>query len=216
LILPVVAGVLVMAACDDDDPVAPPPPPPAATTDTFTATLASLNGGTATGTATFLVTEDDDEFIAQVQVAGADTSIAHLQHVHFGSSCPDSAAADTNSDGFIDALEGIPAYGLILVPLDGDVSSQAAGATTFPTADATGAYSFGDTVTLSAVLTDLAAADPDPDDETTKLGSATLSLENRTVVVFGVSDTTTLPTTVLSFTGSTAQASLPVACGPID
>jgi hypothetical protein len=205
-----------MAACDDDDdPVAPPPPPPAATTDTFTATLASLNGGTATGTATFLVTEDDDEFIAHVQIAGADTSIAHLQHVHFGSSCPDSAAADTNSDGFIDALEGIPAYGLNLIPLDADLSSQAGGAT-FPTADATGSYTYGDTVSLSAVLTDLGAADPDPDDEITKLGSAALSLENRTVVVFGVSDTTTLPTTVLSFTGSTAQASLPVACGPID
>ena len=214
LLLPAVAGVLVMAACDDDDDPITPPPPPAATTDTFSATLASLNGGTATGTATFLVTEDDDELIAHVEVAGADTSTTLMQHVHVGGACP-TATADTNADGFIDAVEAGAVSGLILVPLDADISTQSAGAGSYPSSDATGSYEYADTVSLAAVIADLTAADPDPNDLLAKLASGDIDINTRVVKVHGVADTVDLPASVLGLPGMTPQQSLPIACGPI-
>ena len=206
LLLPAVAGVLVMAACDDDDPVAP-------TTETATATLSSMNSESATGTAMFSLT--GDQFIARVQVANADSTIVHAQHVHASGVCP-PAAADTNSDGFIDVLEGLPFYGAILIPLDGDIATQSAGATSFPMADADGDYLYADTVSFAAMLSDLTAADPDPSDPIVKLSTSNLNLDSRTVVIHGVSDTTTLPATVATIAGLTPQQSLPIACGTID
>ena len=207
LLIPVAAGVLVMSACDDDDPVAPP------TTETATSSLVSLNGETATGTVTFSLTVD--EFIARVELEGADPDMTHSQHVHASAACP-TAAADTNSDSFIDVLEGMPSYGGILVPLDGDVSAQAAGSATFPSADANGDYIYADTVSFTAFMTDLLATDPDPTDAIVKLATNSLNIEARTVVVLGVADTTTLPATVATLPGLTAQQSLPIACGTID
>ena len=207
LLVLVAAGVLVMAACDDDDPVAPP------TTETATSSLVSLNGETATGTVTFSLTAD--EFIARVELEGADPDMPHAQHVHASAACP-TAAADTNSDGFIDILEGMPSYGGILVPLDGDISAQAAGSATFPSADANGEYIYADTASFTAFMTDLLATDPDPTDAIVKLPTNSLNIGARTVVVLGVADTTTLPTTVATLPGLTAQQSLPIACGTIN
>jgi hypothetical protein len=207
LILPAIAGVLVMAGCDDDDdPVAP-------VTETATATLTAMNGENASGTATFSLT--GDEFIARTVITGADSNIVHRQHVHAAGACP-TAAADTNSDGFIDVLEGLPSYGGILVPLDGDVSTQAGGSTTFPTADDAGAYIYADTVSFTTLLNDLTAADPDPNDALVKLTTLDLNIDSRTVVIHGVSDTTTLPATVATLPGLTPQQSLPVACGTVN
>jgi Cu/Zn superoxide dismutase len=206
LILPAVAGVLAMAACDDDDPVSP-------TTETATATLTAMNGEGATGTATISLT--GDQFVARVVMTGTDTSLVHRQHIHAAAACP-TAAADTNSDGFIDVLEGLPFYGAILVPLDGDISSQSAGATTFPSADSNGEYIYADTASFATMLDDLTDADPDPNDPIVKLTSSDLDVDSRTVVIHGVADTTTLPATVLSLPGLTPQQSLPVACGTIN
>ena len=208
LLIPVAAGVLVMSACDDDDPVAPP------TTETATSSLVSLNGESATGTVTFSLT--GDEFVARVELEGADPGVTHSQHVHAAAACPTVAAADTNSDGFIDVLEGMPSYGGILVPLDGDVSAQAAGSASYPSSDANGDYIYADTVSFTAFMTDLLATDPDPTDAIVKLATNSLNIEARTVVVLGVADTTTLPATVATLPGLTAQQSLPIACGTID
>lgn len=206
LLIPVAVGMLVMSACDDDDPVAPP------TTETATSSLVSLNGEMATGTATFSLTVD--EFIARVELEGADPGMEHAQHVHASAACP-TAAADANSDGFIDVREGSPSYGGILVPLDGDVSTQAAGSATFPSADSNGDYIYADTVSFTAFMTDLLATDPDPTDAIIKLTNNSLNIEARTVVVFGVADTTTLPVSVATLPGLTAQQSLPIACGTV-
>lgn len=207
LLVPVTAGVLVMCACGDDDPVAPP------VTETATSSLVSLNGETATGTVTFSLTED--EFIARVELDGADPDMQHAQNLHVSAACP-TAAADTNSDGYIDIREGMPSYGGILVPLDGDISTQAAGSTTFPSADANGDYIYADTVSFTALMTDLLATDPDPNDAIVKLTTTSLNIDARTVVVLGVADTTTLPATVATLPGLTAHQSLPIACGTID
>src|SRR5690606_26165317 len=125
LLLPAVAGVLVMAACDDDDDPVQPPPPPTDTADTVSATLTSLNGSTAAGTATFIL--DGDVLTANVSVTGADTGTVIRQFVMTGGACP-TIAADTNADTFIDGLEALAVTGNVLVPLDADLSSQAGGA----------------------------------------------------------------------------------------
>ena len=209
-ILPVVAGVLVMAACDDDDddPIVPPQ------TETFSATLASLNGSTATGTATFSVT--GDQVVASVDVNGADTGTVIRQHVHVGGTCPTIATADTNADGIIDGPEAVLVSGRILVPLDGDVTTQAGGAGSYPTSDSTGSYEYADTVSLTAMLADLTAADPDTSDLFEKITGNTIGIDARVVAAYGVADTVDLDSTVLALPGLTPQQSLPIACGPVN
>jgi Cu/Zn superoxide dismutase len=203
---------LVAAGCDDDDDDINNPPPP--TTQTFTAQLAALNGTNANGTATFAVT--GDELVATVNVTGVDPSIVHAQHIHLSATCPTSAA-DVNSDGFVSITEGAVSYGPVLVPLDGDLSSQAAGSTGFPTADANGVITFSSTTSVADLLADLRATDPDPTDLTVKIGAnEDLDLANRTVVIHGVATTTTLPSTVETGGGATANPTLPIACGTIN
>lgn len=211
LLLPAVAGVLVMAACDDDDD--PVSPPPTDTADTVSATLTSLNSSSAAGTATFIL--DGDVLTAELDATGLDTGTVIRQFVVTGGACP-TATADTNADTFIDALEAIAVTGNVLVPLDADLSSQAGGAGTFPTSDATGAISYGDTVSFTSFMDDLTATDPDPSDLTDKLTSDTLDLDTRAIILLGVTDTATLDSTVLALPGLTAQQSFPVACGTIN
>ncbi len=211
LLLPAVAGVLVMAACDDDDD--PVSPPPTDTADTVSATLTSLNSSSAAGTARFIL--NGDVLTAEVNATGLDTGTVIRQFVVTGGACP-TTAADTNADTFIDALEAIAVTGNVLVPLDADVSSQAGGAGTFPTSDATGAFTYGDTVSFTSFMDDLTATDPDPSDLTDKLTSDTLDLDTRAIILLGVTDTATLDPTVLALPGLTAQQSFPVACGTIN
>ena len=85
-----------------------------------------------------------------------------------------------------------------------------------PTADDAGAYIYADTVSFTTLLNDLTAADPDPNDALVKLTTADLNIDSRTVVIHGVSDTTTLPATVATLPGLTPQQSLPVACGTVN
>jgi hypothetical protein len=203
-----------MAACDDDDddPVAP-NPPPTDTADTVSATLTSLNGSTAGGTATFIL--EGDVLTASVNVTGADTGTVIRQFVMTGGACP-STAADTNADSFIDGLEALAVTGNVLIPLDADLSTQDAGAGTFPTADASGAYTYGDTVSFTSFMDDLTATDPDPGDLVDKLTSDTLNLDTRAILLLGVADSVVLDSTVLALPGLTANQSFPIACGAID
>src|SRR4051812_43669034 len=90
----------------------------------FRANLETLNpgvGGNAT-TGTALVEIAGNTISVHMNVSGAPASMVHIQHIHSGSACP-TTAADTNSDGFVDVVEGVPAYGPILVNLDADLNS---------------------------------------------------------------------------------------------
>jgi hypothetical protein len=137
----------------------------------------------------------------------------HPQHVHAADRCP-PASADVNHDGFVDVLEGVPFYGPILIPLDDDLASQAAGA--FPTASGRrGVLDYHASTSFGALLADLNAPDPDPTDAVVKLGGAPLALETRHVVLHGVDPSTPLPPTVASLPGVPAYLTLPVACGEI-
>lgn len=183
----------------------------AAATNRWTADLKSLNAMTledgegeagmsiraATGTATF--TLRDGTLTAEVSARGLAPSMLHLQHIHSANRCP-PPEADTNGDGFIDVVEGLPFYGGIMVGLDADLANLGA-ETSFPTASAAGLFDYRQTVALDA----LEGA----------LGNA-VDLAQRTVVVHGVAEDFPLPASVQSLPGVPAFMTLPVACGEIE
>lgn len=179
---------------------------------TFTATLTALNGSGVTGLVEIRTSEADDEFHLELEAAGTAPSMLHAAHIHIAASCP-TAAADLNADGYVDVIEGVPSYGLILIPLDDDPGSQSAG--TFATSEADGSLALDFDTSLNQLLADLQASDPDSDDAIVKL-TGPLDLTGMTVVVHGVDPTTDLPSTVQSLGTAPATSTLPVACGEID
>lgn len=202
-----VSAALLIAGCDTlgDDP--------SGREDEFEADLRAMNtqaGTTVTGEALLVV---DDAFLhAEVDADGMAPGITHAQHIHAAGTCP-PASADTNGDGYVDVVEGLPFYGAILIPLDDNLSSQAQD--TFPTADSNGQLEYDQVRNLASILDDLRGEDPDPNDAFAKLGNGELNLEARTVVLHGVDPSVNLPSTVQSLPGLPAHATLPVACGEV-
>lgn len=117
---------------------------------TYQANLTSLNGSGTSGTAT--VTTNGNQVTVRVNTNGASANLAHAQHLHIGGRnvCPDPSA-DTNNSGFINTVEGQPAYGEVKVSLttSGDVGAGSALAVDrFPVATADGQVSYERTFTL--------------------------------------------------------------------
>ena len=93
---------------------------------TLRATLTELNGSGASGTATAVVKNQKIEHI-DVDAQGLTPDAPHAQHIHCGeqalNECP-TLDFDSNNDGRINTVEGIPAYGPVVVSLNttGDTS----------------------------------------------------------------------------------------------
>ncbi len=87
---------------------------------TLTAVLTELNGSGASGTATAVVKNQKIEHI-EVHAEGLTPDAPHAQHIHYGNDalneCP-TLALDSNWDGRINTVEGIPAYGPVVVSLN--------------------------------------------------------------------------------------------------
>jgi len=88
-------------------------------TVTLTATLTELNGSGASGTATAIVRNQKIKHI-EVHAEGLTPDAPHAQHIHYGNQalneCP-TLLQDENGDGRINTLEGVPAYGPVVVSL---------------------------------------------------------------------------------------------------
>lgn len=138
-----------------------------------------------------------DDLSVKIKMRGVAPGIAHAQHIHAGPACPDPAT-DPNNDGVLDVLEGLPAYGPILVNLDSDLSSNAAGM--FPMANAFGRYAYSADGSKAHIEAEIKEA---------------LRLKTRHVVIHGVDPMTPLPSTVGTLPGLPAHATLPVACGEL-
>ncbi|GGK87077.1 hypothetical protein GCM10007382_03780 [Salinibacterium xinjiangense] len=86
---------------------------------TLTATLSELNGSGASGTATAIVRNQKIQHI-EVHATGLTPDAPHAQHIHYGNQalneCP-TLAQDDNKDGRINTVEGLPAYGPVVVSL---------------------------------------------------------------------------------------------------
>ncbi|WP_258805066.1 hypothetical protein [Pseudarthrobacter sp. NS4] len=87
---------------------------------TLTAVLTELNGSGASGTATAVVKNQKIEHI-EVHATGLTPDAPHAQHIHYGNDalneCP-TLAQDANKDGRINTVEGVPAYGPVVVSLN--------------------------------------------------------------------------------------------------
>ncbi|WP_427004446.1 hypothetical protein [Pseudarthrobacter sp. H2] len=89
-------------------------------TVTLSAKLRQLNGSGASGTATAVVSNQTIKHI-EVHARGLTPDAPHAQHIHFGkqaeNECP-TLKLDTNKDGRLTTLEGVPAYGPVVVSLN--------------------------------------------------------------------------------------------------
>ncbi|MEC5152780.1 hypothetical protein RCH23_000140 [Cryobacterium sp. CAN_C3] len=110
------------------------------------ADLTELNGSKAFGTATVVVRNQKIKHV-EVHASGLTPDAPHAQHIHFGKKalheCP-TLAQDTSGNGRLNTVEGIPAYGPVVVSLTttGDTSPASVVAVTrFPVSE-DGSYDY--------------------------------------------------------------------------
>lgn len=167
----------------------------------------------ATGTARFTI--DAALFTAAVDATGLSPGPHPMQIRIFGR-CP-PPEADTNGDGYIDIVEALRFFGPALIPLDGDIESQLAGAAVQPLALPDGTLHYRRSGSSQALMLDLERPDSTAPPRTTRLPpNGRLDLSTRSVVIQGVAPGTRLPASVETLPGVPAYMSLPVACGLID
>lgn len=140
------AGLLALSACDSDDVVG------VINVEEYTGLVQGLNASAADGVVDIRLDEVENDFEVSVEVGGLDPNIVHVQHMHADATCPTSAD-DANGDGFVDVIEGLPSYGGILLPLDSDLTDQAAG--TSPSADNTGLVDYNQAAAFDDVISSL-------------------------------------------------------------
>jgi Cu/Zn superoxide dismutase len=185
LLIALLAGAGVLAGCDQSGMDGPEP-------ETFTAPLTALNNSGVSGEAT--VTVEGTQFTVTVDAQGTEAENVHAQHIHgFASdvsSCP-TAEADTSGDGSISVGEGAPAYGGILVPLDGslDEAEGLGELETFPTGN--GSYAYQQSIATGDIAVN--------DDRS----FGALTLGNHAIVVHGQT------------VDGEYEATRPVACGTL-
>ena len=176
----------------------------------YQANLDPLNAGSHTvGAATYTIPTADgsatvtlkgDKVSVDIAVTGVTPGTLHPQHIHAGTTCPD-ASDDTNSDGFVDVIEGLPKYGGVLVSLDSTINTGASSDLDFPVANANGAYTYSAEGSRAHIQDEIMTA---------------LKLGTRHVVIHGIAPTgMPLPSSVASLPGLPAWATLPVACGEL-
>ena len=87
---------------------------------TLHAELTELNGSGASGTVDAVVRRERIKHI-EVHAEGLSPNAPHAQHIHYGNQalneCP-TLALDSNMDGRLNTVEGIPAYGPVVVSLN--------------------------------------------------------------------------------------------------
>lgn len=158
---------------------------------------AGVNGLTASGQAK--ITRTGNRVDVAINVSGVNPGTLHPQHIHAGPRCA-TQADDSNGDGFLDVIEGLPDYGPILISLDDTFANPNDATFGFPTASADGTYSYRATGSKSHFQAELEQA---------------LKLKTRHVVIHGVDPATALPSSVQTLPGAPAWATLPVACGEL-
>ncbi len=122
---------------------------------TYEAQLKPLNRSGVSGDLYAMV--KGDQATVRLVTQGASENLPHAQHFHIGgnSECPNTSA-DTDGDGFISSVEGLPSYGPVEVSLTetGDVSASSGLALDrFPVASSDGIVTYERTFTLPAGIT---------------------------------------------------------------
>jgi len=173
----------------------------------------NLKVGSYTGWGSLSVFEN--QFWARIKVQGPQTGEMHAQYLHTGERCP-SQRDDLNADGYLDFREAQRVVGDILIPLDGNLTSQMKGLFDFPLINANNIYYYSQATSYTTMLDDLRREDSFPNDFITKLARGEeLNPGARVVVIYGVSSNRRLPNTVASYDAYPAQATLPISCGVV-
>lgn len=185
----------------------------------LTARLSALNSrdtlsGRQTGFAVIRI--NGDRITAQIHATGMDPSFMHMAHIHKGDHCPEQVRDDANHDGVLDVIEGLPAYGPVLVNFGANISSLAASAMVgVPMANAAGVVNYSGAGSYDSLVADLHnRAAMDPATGIAKLAAnETFKPEMGVIVVHGIRATKALPAGTKTLKGSSPQMSLPVLCG---
>jgi hypothetical protein len=183
---------------------------------TYLAKFETLNphvNGTIPGSLTLF--RKGDRLMTYVRLFAGGPKVWHQQGIYMGKRCP-TMADDTNGDGFIDIDEGMKVFGKMIIPLDANLNSQAAGRNFYPLADLSGYYHYERIASFKRMFSDLYEIDRDPDDHIVKLAEAEpFTFEGRVVVVQGVAETTALPETIAIQGRRRPFQTLPITCGII-
>lgn len=129
---------------------------PASAQETSTADLSALNGSGASSQVE--MTLDGTSLTVTITGTGFSPGLVHAQHIHFAagtdSICP-GADADTDDDGLVSTVEGVPFYGGVQFSLttEGDFTGESGLAIDrFPTADGEGNLNFERTFELDEAM----------------------------------------------------------------
>jgi hypothetical protein len=146
---------------------------------TYSALLLPVNGKISKYvTGEVKITKYGDTFRVDVHLKNAPSG-THKQYLQTGSACPQNED-DYNHDGYIDIYETQESMGYRIVPFDGDLSSQSAGSTYFPS----GNYHYTRSTSYYLMLSDLHLPDDVVNDHLIKLSEWDLPLERRVVAVY--------------------------------
>ncbi len=163
----------------------------AAKTKMYTVNFGELNNSGVSGSAE--LTLMGDKLTVTINARGLEENMVHPQHIHGfadnkgNATCP-SPQADTNGDGLVDLVEGLPFYGGVLLELYVPIDE-------FPVADENGVLTYERTFTLG---------ETEFEEEGELISRSDLiPLQNRTIVLHGMT------------VNGEYIATLPVACGQI-
>jgi hypothetical protein len=191
----------MISACNEDGSID-------VTTLLFRAPLdpVNLRFGTVTGTVEIRVV--GNQLTVQLTASGL-ADMLHVQFIQAGNACP-TMASDTNGDLVVDGPEALAASGLVLLPLDGDLTSQTLDTATSPVGTA---IAYTQIVFLSAVNTAVHGT-PSSEFVTTIPAGQEFNPDGLAVLVYGVADP--LLITVGTIFDLTSNQSVPVACGVLE
>lgn len=153
------------------------------------------NGFIPYGAATFILEGDELQVSTSMD---DDQPVNHRQTLHIGTRCP-TLRDDTNGDTFIDYDEAIKVVGKTLMPLDGDLNSQAAGAEAYPNGRG---MTYNKMASLSKINADLNLP-----------AGKGIGFEGRVILIHGTTSQSSFPTSLASFQSEPSHISLPVVCG---
>lgn len=124
------------------------------------------------------VSKYSDEFKVEVRVKGAPAGF-FVQGLHTGSRCP-MLDSDKNFDGYLDVTETRESVGQMVVPFDGDLSSQYEGRSL----SLSGNYRYHRTTSYYLMLSDLHTYDEVANDSIVKLKERELPIERKVVGIY--------------------------------
>jgi len=160
------------------------------------------------------VESKEDEVVMDIHLNRAGANVVHVQSLKEYSRCP-TLDDDENQDGIIDIIEAEAVMGKTLVPMDGDISTQASHDGEYPVGDQYGNYIYSKYTEFNILMDDL-RDHYSPYPEYKKLTAEEyFDIESRSVLVQGIDPSIALPSTVRTRSPLSAHQSLPIACGVI-